>query len=60
VPGKAHYTFIIAIIARTGSSPTLRELQSGGYTQDTDENREYLQKQIPPMQNGKCPPLPHA
>ncbi len=35
----------------------LRKLQSGSYTQDTDENREYLQKRIPPMQNGQRPPL---
>jgi hypothetical protein len=35
---------------------TLRKLQIGGYTHDTDANREYLQKQIPPMQNGKRSP----
>jgi len=39
---------------RVGS--TLRKLQRGSYTQDTDENREYLQKQIPPMQNGQRSP----
>jgi hypothetical protein len=38
---------------------TLRgALQWRGYTQDTDENGEYLQNQIPPMQIGRCsPPL---
>jgi hypothetical protein len=32
----------------------LRKLQACSYTQDTDENREYLQKQISPMQNGEA------
>jgi hypothetical protein len=37
-----------------------RQLQSPGSTNDTDENRGYLQKQIPPMQNGKRLPLLRA
>jgi hypothetical protein len=49
IPRKAHYALIIAL--RAAGEPRLRKLQSGSYTQDTDENREYLQNQIPPMQN---------
>ena len=47
---KTRDTFIVA---RNGPAAMPRELQKRGYTNDTDENREYLQKQIPPMQNGR-------
>ena len=47
---NACYTFLVA---RPAGRVAARELQWPGYTQDTDENREYLQNQIPPMQIGR-------
>jgi hypothetical protein len=57
IPRKARDTFIVA---RTGPAAMPRELQRRGYTDDTDESREYLQKQIPPMQNDRYSPPPRT